>query len=62
MNVGDWIARVGLSFDKTKPYDRIGTFSSDFACTMTGITSGGFGNVGVYGWSVNPLHDLIVTH
>ena len=53
MNVGDWIARVELSFDKTKTYDQIGTFSSDFAYTTTGITSGGFGNVGGYGWSVN---------
>ncbi|HYQ04790.1 MAG TPA: glycoside hydrolase family 11 protein [Polyangiaceae bacterium] len=60
MNVGDWIARVGLSFDKTKTYDQLGTFSADFAYTMTGITSGGFGNVGVYGWSVNPLHEFYI--
>jgi hypothetical protein len=59
-NVGDWIGRVGLSFDKTKTYDQIGTFSSDFAYTTTGITSGGFGNVGIYGWSVNPLHEYYI--
>jgi hypothetical protein len=59
-NVGDWIARVGLSFDETKTYDKIGTFSSDFAYTMTGITSGGFGNIGIYGWSVNPLHEYYI--
>lgn len=59
-NVGDWIARVGLAFDKTKTYDKIGVFSSDFAYTMTGITTGGFGNVGVYGWSVNPLHEYYI--
>src|SRR6185437_9277170 len=35
-NVGDWIGRVGLAFDKTKTYDKIGTFSSDFAYTTTG--------------------------
>ena len=58
--VGDWIARVGLAFDKTKTYDQIGVFSSDFAYTMTGITSGGFGNVGIYGWSVNPLHEYYI--
>jgi hypothetical protein len=60
MNVGDWIARVGLSFDQTKTYDKIGTFSSDFAYTMTGITTGGFGNIGIYGWSVNPLHEYYI--
>jgi len=59
-NVGDWIARVGLSFDKTKTYDQLGTFSSDFAYTTTGITTGGFGNVGIYGWSVNPLHEYYI--
>jgi hypothetical protein len=59
-NVGDWIARVGLSFDKSKTHDQIGTFSSDFSFTMTGITSGGFGNVGIYGWTVNPLHEFYI--
>jgi len=59
-NVGDWIARVGLAFDKTKTYDKIGVFSSDFSYTMTGITTGGFGNVGVYGWSVSPLHEYYI--
>jgi hypothetical protein len=59
-NVGDWIARVGLAFDKTKTYSQIGTFSSDFAYTTSGITTGGFGNVGIYGWSVNPLHEYYI--
>lgn len=59
-NVGDWIGRVGLAFDKTKTYDKIGTFSSDFAYTTSGITTGGFGNVGVYGWSVSPLHEYYI--
>jgi hypothetical protein len=60
MNVGDWIGRVGLSFDKSKTYDQIGTFSSDFAYTMTGITTGGFGNIGIYGWTVSPLHEYYI--
>jgi hypothetical protein len=59
-NVGDWIARVGLAFDKTKTYDQIGIFASDFAYTTTGVTSGGFGNIGIYGWSVNPLHEYYI--
>ena len=59
-NVGDWIARVGLAFDKTKTYSQIGTFSSDFAYTTTGVTTGGFGNIGIYGWSVNPLHEYYI--
>jgi len=60
MNVGDWIGRVGLSFDKSKTYDQLGTFSSDFAYTMTGITTGGFGNIGIYGWTVSPLHEFYI--
>ena len=60
MNVGDWIARVGLSFDKTKTYSQLGTFASDFSYTVTGVTSGGFGNVGIYGWTVNPLHEFYI--
>jgi endo-1,4-beta-xylanase len=60
MNVGDWIARVGLSFDKTKTYDQLGVFSSDFSYTISGVTSGGFGNVGIYGWTVNPLHEFYI--
>ena len=59
-NVGDWIARVGLAFDKTKTYSQIGTFSCDFSYTLTGVTSGGFGNIGIYGWSVNPLHEYYI--
>ena len=59
-NVGDWIARVGLAFDKTKTYAQLGTFSSDFAYTTTGVTTGGFGNIGIYGWSVNPLHEYYI--
>jgi endo-1,4-beta-xylanase len=59
-NVGDWIARAGLSFDSTKTPDQIGTFSSDFAYTTTGITTNGFGNVGIYGWSKNPLHEYYI--
>jgi hypothetical protein len=60
MNVSDWIARTGLAFDHTKTYSQIGTFSSDFAYTMTGITTGGFGNIGIYGWTENPLHEYYI--
>lgn len=60
MGVADWIGRVGLQFDKTKTYDQLGTLSSDFAYTTSGITTGGFGNVGIYGWSVNPLHEYYI--
>ena len=47
-------------FDKTKTYSQLGTFSSDFAYTTTGVTTGGFGNIGIYGWSVNPLHEYYI--
>ena len=59
-NVDDWIGRVGLLFDKTKTYDQLGTLSSDFAYTVTGVTTGGYGNIGIYGWSVSPLHEYYI--
>ncbi|HSY21711.1 MAG TPA: glycoside hydrolase family 11 protein [Polyangiaceae bacterium] len=59
-NVDDWIGRVGLQFDKTKTYDQLGTLSSDFAYTVTGVTTGGYGNIGIYGWSVSPLHEYYI--
>jgi hypothetical protein len=54
--------RVGVerSERSMQTYDKIGTFSSDFAYTMTGITTGGFGNIGIYGWSLNPLHEYYI--
>jgi endo-1,4-beta-xylanase len=64
-NVVDWIGRVGLAFDETKTYSQIGTLSSDFAYTMN-VGSGGYGNIGIYGWSVastampNGLHEYYI--
>ena len=40
-NVGDFLARVGLSFDQTKTPAQIGTISADFAETKTGGTEAG---------------------
>jgi hypothetical protein len=58
-NVGDFLARVGLGFNETKTFSQIGTIGADFAETKTG-TAGGFSFIGIYGWSVNPLHEYYI--
>ena len=58
-NPGDFLARIGLTWDATKTYTQLGTISSDFAETKTG--SGiGYNFVGIYGWSENPLHEYYI--
>jgi hypothetical protein len=58
-NSGDFLARVGLSLGSNKTYDQIGTLSADFAETKTG-TAGNYSFIGIYGWSVNPLHEFYI--
>ncbi|HEY4187724.1 MAG TPA: glycoside hydrolase family 11 protein [Polyangia bacterium] len=58
-NSGDFLARVGLQWDRTKTYDQYGTISADFAETKTG-TAGGYSYIGIYGWSVNPTHEYYI--
>jgi len=57
--VGDFLARVGLGFNSTRTPAQIGTISADFAETRTG-TGGSFSYIGIYGWSVNPLHEYYI--
>jgi hypothetical protein len=57
-NVGDFLARDGLQFDQTKTAAQIGTISSDFAETKTDTT--GLVYVGIYGWTVSPLHEYYI--
>ena len=58
-NPGDFLARIGLTWDATKTYGQLGTISSDFAETKTG--SGiGYNFIGIYGWSENPLHEYYI--
>jgi hypothetical protein len=58
-NAGDFIARVGLSFNSTMTPTQIGTLEADFAETKTG-TGGGYSNIGIYGWTENPLHEYYI--
>ena len=58
-NAGDFLARVGLGFNSSKTPAQIGTISASFAETKTG-GSGGFSYVGIYGWSVNQLHEYYI--
>jgi endo-1,4-beta-xylanase len=57
-NVEDFLARIGLTFDRTKTPSQIGTLSADFAETKTGNT--GLVYVGIYGWTVDPLREYYI--
>ncbi|MBN1606044.1 MAG: glycoside hydrolase family 11 protein [Polyangiaceae bacterium] len=57
-NVDDFLARVGLDFDRTKTPAQIGDISAEFAETKTGDT--GLVYVGVYGWTVDPLREYYI--
>ncbi|HYP76027.1 MAG TPA: glycoside hydrolase family 11 protein [Polyangiaceae bacterium] len=56
--VDDFLARVGLGFDRSKTPTQIGTLSADFAETKTGDT--GLVYVGIYGWTVEPLREYYI--
>ncbi|HET7541142.1 MAG TPA: glycoside hydrolase family 11 protein [Polyangiaceae bacterium] len=58
-NVDDFLARIGLGFDRTKTHTQIGMLSADFAETKTGGETG-LVYVGIYGWTVEPLREYYI--
>lgn len=56
--VEDFLARIGLTFDRNKTPAQIGTLSADFAESKTGNT--GLVYVGIYGWTVEPLREYYI--
>ena len=58
-NSGDFLARVGLSLGSNRKFDQFGTISADYSHTKTG-TAGGYSYIGIYGWSLNPLHEYYI--
>lgn len=58
-DVEDFLARVGLDFDRNRRADRIGTIVAEFQHTKTGSEEG-LTYIGVYGWTVNPLREYYI--
>jgi endo-1,4-beta-xylanase len=57
--VEDFLARVGLDFNQTQTHTQVGTITAEFA-EQKEENSGGLTYVGIYGWTVSPLHEFYI--
>lgn len=57
--VEDFLARVGLDFNQTQTHSQVGTITAEFAETKE-ENSGGLTYIGIYGWTVSPLHEFYI--
>lgn len=57
--VEDFLARVGLDFNQTQTHTQVGTISAEFA-EQKEERDGGLTYVGIYGWTVSPLHEFYI--
>jgi hypothetical protein len=58
-NSGDFLARTGLGWNETKTFDQLAPISADYAYKKTG-SGGGWSDIGIYGWSNNPLVEYYI--
>jgi hypothetical protein len=57
-SVGDFVARVGLSFDETKTAEQLGTITANYTFTKSGLNHLTY--MGVYGWMTDPLIEYYI--
>jgi hypothetical protein len=58
-DVEDFLARVGLDFDRTRTPAEVGNITAEFAHTKSGSEEG-LTYIGIYGWTVNPLREYYI--
>ena len=58
--VENYLARRGLSYNKTKEHQEIGVFSTIYDCNYQPDSASGNSYLSVYGWTVNPLIEYYI--
>jgi len=59
-NAQDSFCRLGLSFDNTKPHERIGHLYADFKIDNMASSYVVYSYIGIHGWSRNPLIEYYI--
>lgn len=59
-SIENYLARRGLSYDKTKEHEDLGTFYATYHCNYNPTGDSGNSYLSIYGWTVNPLKEFYI--